>query len=105
MNFFSKSKFLDYSTEEEADIDDKAELVTLKYSSQNASSITAQQELEQNWIPLSYLNLEDNNSTKMREMLYCKNLDNNLKIDCSQEEFINRLIDNNQSIKSEPKTA
>ena len=73
--------FLDYSTEEEADNEDKAELVTLKYSSAYASHIS-NQEPEQNWIPLTYLNKNDENSSHLKNMLYCKSLEQ-----CRQEHF------------------
>lgn len=80
--------------------------MTLKYSSAQSANTSQQQETEQNWIPLAYLNQQDSNSSKLKEMLYCKNQTNELKIDYSQEEFINRLIDNNtSSVKSEPKIA
>jgi hypothetical protein len=33
-------------------------------------------------------------------MLYCKSLENILKLDYTQEDFINRLIENNPIVKN-----
>lgn len=80
----------DYSTEEDDGEADKAELVTLKYSSSYASNIKT--EPEQNWIPLKFLNINEAESTVTRESLYCKNLENTLDLDFKQDEFIQKLI-------------
>lgn len=80
----------DYSTEED-DGNDKAELVTLKYSSSYANA-NIKQEPEQNWIPLDFLNINDQNSCSMKESLYCKAMENNLNVEFNQDEFIQKLI-------------
>lgn len=58
----------------------------------NQSSHT--QEPEQNWIPLTF---NKNKNQDCCAPLYCKNLEKKLKLDYTEEEFINRLIESNNS--------
>ena len=84
--------FKDYSTEEDDGLNDKAELVTLKYSSSYSSHTNIKQEPEQNWIPLDFLNTNDQNSSEIKKSLYCKSMENILKVEFNQDEFIQKLI-------------
>ena len=91
---------IDYSTEEENENEDKAELVTLRYSMTTQSSHT--QEPEQNWIPLTF----DKHANSSKDKLLCQKVDNKLKLDYTDDEFIKRLVDNGNPappvIKAEP---
>ena len=58
----------------------------------NQSSHT--QEPEQNWIPLTF---NKNKNQDCCASLYCKNQENKLKLDYTEEEFINRLIESSNS--------
>ena len=71
---------------------EKAELVTLKYSNQSLTQQTNQQEQDQNWINVSYHNKNTRESTTFKNMLYCKDPENLLKLEYSEEEFIKRLV-------------
>ena len=68
-------------------------MVTLKYSSSTAPSQSQEQE---QWIPITYSNSKDQNSKALIQSLICKSQENKITFDYSQEEFINRLIDNVQ---------
>ncbi len=85
----------DYSTEDETENEDKAELVTLKYSSQANLNQSNNQEQEQNWMNVSFLNLNNPESYSYRNMLYCRDQDKYIKLEYSQEDFISRLVDIN----------
>ncbi len=85
----------DYSTEEETENEDKAELVTLKYSSQTNLNQSNNQEQEQSWTNVTYLNLNNPESNAYKNMLYCRDQDKYIKLDYSQEEFITKLVDIN----------
>ena len=83
----------DYSTEEETENEDKAELVTLKYSSQTNLNQSNNQEQEQSWTNVTMINNPESNTYK--NMLYCRDQDKYIKLDYSQEEFITKLVDIN----------
>ncbi len=85
----------DCSTEEDDGDSEKAELVTLKYSSAYASQV--KQEPEQNWIPVRFLNVNDTESECARRSLYCTKKETELKIPFSKEEFIQKLINPSDS--------
>lgn len=76
---------------------EKAELVTMKYSNNSNKAIT---EPEQNWIHLEYFDQSNLNSNRLKENLYCKNQENLIKLNLTNEEFISRLVD--LDIKNEP---
>ncbi len=86
----------DYSTEEDDGESEKAELVTLKYSSAYASQV--KQEPEQNWIPIKFLNVNDAESAGARQSLYCTKKENELQMPFSKEEFIQKLINPSESL-------
>lgn len=89
---FNSLKILkDYSTEDDEGEGEKTELVTLKYSSAHASQ-AIKKEPEQNWIPMQFANVNERSSAEKREALYCKEPEKSLKLNFTQDEFIQRLI-------------
>ena len=94
----SKENEPDYETEEDMESElEKAELVTMKYSSQINKSV---QEPEQNWINLDYYQQENDIAKKLKQQLYCKQQDQIIKLEISDEEFISRLVDLNLNNES-----
>lgn len=69
--------------------------MTLKYSSHTNQHI--KQEEEQNWIQLSFSNSNENDSSRVKDNLYCKKQNDVVKLDISNEEFILKLVDSNYS--------
>lgn len=89
---------MDADTEEDLESElEKAELVTMKYS--NYSNKPAV-EPEQNWTNLEYCDQNSHYSKRLKENLYCKNKQELVKLNITNEEFISRLVDLN--IKNEP---